>query len=356
MKSMDLPRFLEARSGVACDAEYLRTLVRLSDAELATQSALCETRAGELAREAESLAASNMAPFVQAEQTLSRARDLCSELRAAAGDAVELSLAVLRPAEHPYAAIRQLLQTDALVYAHISQIEALLSLPEYVREVVGAGDFARALDVAHTAERLRTRYPHSVLIKQVCGDVDRSMDGLKATLLKSLRETTKLPVLTKAVGHLRQLAPENLLQKFVDARWAFIQAQWASIPSQTRETQPLAYLKQVIEVHREQVFAVISAVNTVFAADSGRPCVGQFARSAVAALLAALREHAPRVHDPAERASLWLQLAFCASSLGRVGADFWELLDADVLSREEWAEARRSQQEMASKAIRAARA
>lgn len=348
---MDLLHFIETQSSVKCsDNEYLSTLVRLSDAELATQEALRETQVSELARESESLAVSNLTSFVNAQATLLKTRDLCKELQSASSNAVELSLAVLRPPEHPYTLIRHLLETDALVYTHITQIEALLQLPEYVREVVSAGDFTRALDVAHTAQRLHTRFPHSQLINSVYEDVEKSMTGLKSTLLKSLQTTAKLPLLTKAVGHLKQLAPANLQQKFVDARWTYIQAQWDAISNETRKTQPLAYLKQVVEIHREQVFAVISAVNTVFAGDSATYSINQFVRASIEVLLQFLRTNSPRITDKTERSNLWLQLAFCSNSLGRVGADYWGLLDEDILSKEEWEEARKSQQEMALKA------
>lgn len=389
--NMDLTQYIADRSGVEdVDIGYLKTVVRMSGPELTTQNTLLETRIKDLQSFEQSAAVESLPHFVTAADKLANIRDLAQELKTASSECLEMSLAVLRPSEHPYNAIKALLANEMLVYSQINRVQELMALPEYVKDCVMDGDFNKALDVAGVAARLHVRYPQSQLVLQIQNEVNRSMEGLKVTLYRSLRETSKLSILTKAVGHLRKLTSDNaqLEQDFIEARWLFIQDQWQAIPESTKTGQPYTYLKRVIEIHREQVFAVISAVNTVFRFDKNTSNVSrsvgdlaektmetnaktntnvntntntntrdnynisQFTRKSILALFTMLKSQAPLIKNPSERTSLWLQLAFCSSSLGRVGADFWDLLDEEIMSKQEWYDARQNQQEMASRASR----
>jgi len=338
------------------DHDYLDRLIRMPMSMLEKEQASLDAALSSTQTAEKTLAAKHSADFVVSKHSMNNLSDMMRELQQISVDAVEVSLATPKLPEKAYTVLHSLLSNEFVVYEQIDQIQELLSLPELVRDSVLHSDFTMALDLSAVADRLGVRFPHSELIQQVRKDVRKSITGMEDILRKSLRQAIRLPQLTRAVSYLRRMQTADLETVFIESRWQFLKSQWEIIPEQLKQTQPLAYLKRVVEIYREHVFATINGFQTIFKHDSDgsdNVAVSKFARNSLNMLLVLLRNHAPRVEDQGDRASLWLQLAFCAQSLGRIECDFWPFLDAEILTRQEWLEATQYQQNMAKRASRA---
>jgi len=129
---------------------------------------------------------------------------------------------------------------------------------------------------------------------------------------------------------------------------------------------PEKYVKRYLEVYREHVFATVGGFDTIFPVDdqssstrieanSSRADIqvkeqlmAEFLRATVQELRQTMDQVSPLITDKSARSSLWLQMAYCSQSLGRVGAEFWPTIQGDQTAgtNEEWAEAIQKQRDI----------
>lgn len=368
---MDIVGFIQqnAPPEARLDQDYLKRLYSMPPTLLNQEKKTLGASHDAMLESTQQLGASHVDSFTKTHQSIDRLELLARRLDQSAGEAQEGTLSTPRLPERSFRAIETLISNDLVLYENVDRVQELLSLPELVRDRVLDGEYAQALELAGMTKKLHLRYPKSGLVAQLNSDVQVSVESMRTTLLRSLREASKLSLLTKAVTYLREMHSLDLESVFIESRWYFLEnEQWGAIPPQLKRTQPFAYLKRFVDIYREHVFATINGFRVIFkhkpsnkeedsevggtagGAEGLENPLARFARKALVRLLGELREHAPLITNKTERSSLWLQLAFCSRSMGRVGADFWRLLDSDVLSEEEWKEASQNQQDTARRA------
>ncbi|ANB15564.1 Cog8p [Sugiyamaella lignohabitans] len=273
---------------------------------------------------------------------------------------------------------------DVLLLRNLEKIQDILELPSLTLTCVRNGFYSEALDLASHARRLGIRFNNIKIIQKVQEETEQIMKVMLLQLLKLLRETAKLPTLVKIISYLRRMQPiqslptaeanRQLHHLYISSRLHFIRNQWETLSP--LKQSPDKYLKRYIEVYREHVFATVGGFRTIFpqndlsqSGDStshqstvtGGPAsssiaskststtsrlLGEFLRTTVAELEAAIKSVGPLVTDKATRASLWLQLAYCSQSLGRVGGEFWPLVQGKPnppIPNVEWIEAIKKQ-------------
>jgi hypothetical protein len=255
---------------------------------------------------------------------------------------------------------------------NLDKIQDILELPSLTLACVRNGLYSEALDLASHCRRLGIRYKNINIIQQIQLETEKVMKTMLLQLVKLLRETTKLPTLIKIVSYLRRMQPfqsaphatRQLQQLFLVSRLAYIRSQW-SILAPLKQT-PEKYVKRYLEVYREHVFATVGGFDTIFPVDdqssstrieanSSRADIqvkeqlmAEFLRATVQELRQTMDQVSPLITDKSARSSLWLQMAYCSQSLGRVGAEFWPTIQGDQTAgtNEEWAEAIQKQRDI----------
>ncbi|KAH7130197.1 Dor1-like family-domain-containing protein [Dendryphion nanum] len=246
-------------------------------------------------------------------------------------------------------------------------------------------NYASALDLHAHIKRLSTLYPNSNLVSSLATQAEQEMKTMTTNLITSLQHPSiKLAGAMRTIGWLRRVAPEldeswsadqarmgsgegslgalflvcrlrclesmlsalDPLRELADQETELRSKSGSATTSWGQQTE--RYLKRYIETFREQSFAIISMYKDIFpsalppppAADTAAPPVQpltglqhnslQPIPSALATfplhladlLFDTLRTYLPNVQDKSSRDSLLTQVLYCASSLGRRGADF----------------------------------
>lgn len=249
-----------------------------------------------------------------------------------------------------------------MLLKNLEKIQDILELPSLAMACVRNGYYAEALDLASHARRLRVRYPNIKIIDQIQEDIGKVLNTMMVQLLKLLRQQVKLPTLIKIFSYLQRMHPFNssehnpskqLQQLYFASRLHFIRGQLQTLtPFKTQS--PEKYVKRYLEIYREHVFATIIGFKSIFPeteVSANQKLVAQFLRTTVTDLQTVVQEVVPEITDSATRNSLWLQVAYCSQSLGRVGGDFWPAIQGsvDCIDNSEWFEALRKQQDISSR-------
>ncbi|KAF2737398.1 Dor1-domain-containing protein [Polyplosphaeria fusca] len=268
-------------------------------------------------------------------------------------------------------------------------------------------NYASALDLHAHIKRLYTLYPNSQMISSLSSQAEQEMKTMTTNLITSLQsQGIKLAGAMRTIGWLRRVAPE------LDESWSsksasslssgegslgalFLVCRLACLESMLSALDPLReladqettaranakgrkpsnagwaagqqtgrYLKQYIEIFREQSFAVISMYKSIFPSALPAPAPGVEPESPAPAVKAVagaennplqpipsalatfplhlvdmlfdtLKTYLPNVQDRSSRDSLLTQVLYCAGSLGRLGGDFSmmiALLEEDLRS------------------------
>ncbi|GAB7358897.1 hypothetical protein MBLNU230_g4118t1 [Neophaeotheca triangularis] len=194
-----------------------------------------------------------------------------------------------------------------------------------------------APDLADPSHLAKTRNLSTKSLSLSNSSTAAGSDGALGTLFLICRLNTLNETLA-ALEPLRDLAEQERQQK----------------PAQTTTgAQTERYLKRYIEIFREQSFNILSMYKSIFPSglpapestnqdttnttdptpqtDSSQPQdpllplpapVASFSLHLVHLLTMTLRTHLPTIHSRSSRESLLTQVFYCASSLGRLGADF----------------------------------
>lgn len=251
---------------------------------------------------------------------------------------------------------------SVMLLKNLEKIQDILELPSLAMACVRNGYYAEALDLASHTRRLRVRYPNIKVIDQIQEDIGKVMNTMTVQLFKLLRQQVKLPTLIKIFSYLQRMHPFNasehnsskqLQQLYFASRLYFIRNQLQTL-TPFKSQSPEKYLKRYLEIYREHVFATIVGFKSIFPeteVNANQKLVAEFLRTTVTELQAVVQEVVPEITDPTIRNSLWLQVAYCSQSLGRVGGDFWPAIQGniDCIQNEEWFEALKKQQDISSR-------
>ncbi|KAI9171894.1 Conserved oligomeric Golgi complex subunit [Paramyrothecium foliicola] len=226
--------------------------------------------------------------------------------------------------------------------------------------------YSSTLDLYAHVRRLASLYPDSALISSVLNESDAAIRQMAADMIATLRAPSlKLAASLRTMGWLKRIIPDlvqgvpvedALPAMFLVSRLCTLGdtldalGPLRKLADEERERQGKAsqtwsggqqaekYLKRYIEVFREHSFSIVSVFRslgasfpstTADASDSLRPlptALSTLPLHLVEMLLATLRTYLPTVKDQASRESILTQVLYCASSLGRLGADFGMLL------------------------------
>lgn len=281
-------------------------------------------------------------------------------------------------------------QSASVLLRNTDKVIEILELPSLVQACVRNSYYAEALDLWSLARRLVLRYPNHAIVADINTKVDAEIrQVMAAKLVKSLRTSTKMSTVSKSVGYLKRivgtgggstasktasksagtqpsalaLTPTSIQLLFLASRLDFIKAQWATIESLKKSGSSHSYLKRYIEIFREHVFATVSTSQSLFGTSgsdattatnittigNNNRLTSQYIDQTVNCLYSTLKEQAPRVFPPVALKSIWLQLAYCSQSLGRVGAEFWPMMQAKQdcpIPNGEWLEAIQKQRDL----------
>lgn len=242
------------------------------------------------------------------------------------------------------------------VLENLDVLVDIFEIPQLMDTCVRNGYYSEAMDLTSHVSLLTMRYGNIPNIQDVREKVQRSSDMMLIQLISLLRGSIKLPAAMNVIGYLRQMnsfETENELRLlFLKCRDDYLNRRLDSIKKVgTTETEltkdwqrigrdSFEYIKQYIDVIREQVFEIITQYSSVFSDDaksygaSADSKVGSTQLLTAGATLAdyvahilenmerKMDEHLINIKDISQISSLLTQLMYCGMSLGRVGLDF----------------------------------
>jgi hypothetical protein len=208
------------------------------------------------------------------------------------------------------------------------------------------GNYAEALDLEAHAAALARRFPDIQVICDVAAEAEAGVRGIRATLLMTLREHAKLPVLAKAIGLLRRmkaLGEDELALAFLAGRVSNLNASLAAIERDGADQleEAARYLKRYIDVFRENLHEIVTQFSTIFlerphtdgTQTDSVPIVrahshllGEVAHHVIELLISVLNFTLPHISDPSALNTLLSQLSYCGSAFARIGLDFRSML------------------------------
>lgn len=343
-----LAEYLRECSGEPIDEDFLKRIQSLPPSLLSSENTQVAVGLDTVRKAAADAASKHIVVFTKCQSAAKELSELRLELDTTTRRSAERAKSVPAASSQSFELARAVREEPLRLYSRIDQIQDFIGLPELVNACVAQGNYSQVLDLAGLAARLHGRYPGNKTVVNIFKSVDQAVESLKKLLTRVLRESGRLSQLVKAVSFLRRMgiSDKELHLLLARSRLSFLERQWTHLGSVfDKERAAYVYLKRYIELFREHVFATISAYNTIFG-DHGMEQIARFVRTATFELLETLKECTPRISSQADLSALYLQLAYCAQSLGRVGADFTPLLK-DVLSASKWKETLVRQQEIA---------
>ncbi|KAF8753687.1 Dor1 protein [Rhizoctonia solani] len=222
--------------------------------------------------------------------------------------------------------IQQSRSRASLVLEQHDKLLDVLTIPQLIEMCSRNGNYAEALDLAAHAATLANRFPDIQVICDVAAEAEAGVRSIRATLLMTLREHAKLPVLAKAVGRVANL----------NASLASIERDGAD---QLEESA--RYLKRYIDVFRENLHEIVTQFSTIFLerpyTDSVQTgsipilqvhthLLGEVAHHVIELLRSVLSFTLPHISDPSALNALLSQLSYCGSAFARIGLDFRSML------------------------------
>ncbi|KAB5594547.1 Dor1 family protein [Ceratobasidium theobromae] len=234
----------------------------------------------------------------------------------------------------------------SLVLEQHDKLLDVLTIPQLIDMCSRNGHYAEALDLSAHAATLASRFPDIQVICDVAAEADTCVRGIRATLLMTLREPTKLPALAKAVALLRRmksLEENELALAFLTGRVAHLNASLKAIEregsDQFEETS--RYLKRYIDVFRENLHEIVTQFSTIFLERASieevqhgpipivelhNYLLGEVAHHVVEILHTVLSFSLAHISDPSALNALLSQLSYCGSAFARIGLDFRSML------------------------------
>lgn len=350
--------------------EYLNHLRALPRSGIESEKSYLDTSHHSIQNTLISLTQTSHRQFIESTESLSKFTELFGNFQNISHDFQANQLTALDTDVHHVGDIRtnhaqheQGSGEAVMLLKNLEKIQDILELPSLAMACVRNGYYAEALDLASHTKRLRTRYSNIKVIDQIQKDIDKVMNTMMIQLLKLLRQQVKLPTLIKVFSYLPRMYPFNtnddsensskqLQQLYFASRLHFIRNQLNTLVP--LKQSPDKYLKRYLEIFREHVFATVVGFRSIFPeteVQENQPLVADFLRTTVKELREIIEEIAPQITDHTIRNSLWLQIAYCSQSLGRVGGDFWPGIQGNIesIQNEEWFEALKKQKDISKR-------
>jgi hypothetical protein len=296
-----------------------------------------------------------------------RATDLCQAVPRLEARAEGFSTAFSKASDSKMLARRK----QALrLLQNSERLVGVMELPPLLTSAVltNPTTYSSTLDLYAHVRRLASLYPDSELISSVLSEADAAIRQMAVDMIATLRAPgLKLAAALRTMGWLKRIIPDLVedvptedalpamflvsrlctlgdtldaldpMRKLADEERArHVNASQSQSWSGGQQAE--RYMKRYIEVFREHSFSIVSvfkSISTSFAPtigdanDSTRPlptALSALPLHLVEMLLTTLRMYLPAVKDQASRESILTQVLYCASSLGRLGADFGMLL------------------------------
>ncbi|GAB5585352.1 hypothetical protein Unana1_00252 [Umbelopsis nana] len=251
-------------------------------------------------------------------------------------------------------------QKTEKVLDNLDVLVDIFEIPQLMDTCIRNGYYSEAMDLTAHVSLLMMRYGNSPTIQTINEKVQRSSDMMLIQLITLLRGPIKLPTAMNVIGYLRQMSSfetENELRLlFLRCRGDYLNQRLEHVKKisaidtdgktdwQRLGRDSFEYLKQYVDVIREQVFEIITQYSAMFS-DDGKLYGGQeeSAQGNTSQLLTAgatladyvifvldqmrrtIDEHLVNIKDISQLSSLLTQLMYCGMSLGRVGLDFRSL-------------------------------
>lgn len=242
---------------------------------------------------------------------------------------------------------------DLLILRNLDKIQDLLEIPTLALACVRNGYYSETLDLAAHVKRIGIRFGNLSIISSIDKEIEKVLETMQTQLTQQLCEGIKLPKQIKIMGYLKRMklpADENgerklpssaiLQHLYLVCRLQYLRNLYSSIES-LKTSSPASYLKKYIEFFREHTFSTITGFQPIFGTHSDPKLISEFLKTAVEELYNEIVELSPVLTDLSVRSSLWLQLAYCSQSLGRVGGEFWPAFQERsdcLISKQEWEE------------------
>ncbi|KAG8806092.1 hypothetical protein FRC17_005183, partial [Serendipita sp. 399] len=245
-----------------------------------------------------------------------------------------------------------------LVLDQHEKLADLLEIPALLDSCSRNGQYQDALELVNHATSVGKQFEDSeydaermAILRSLQREVEGGVRLMLGSLIETLKGRSKLPILYKAIGFLRELGgwnEEELAVLFLCCRGASIDnlhsanetAQIGSAgPNDTRRDMA-KYLRGYIDIFREGVHDLVSAYTTIFldhaqniqggssgARDELIFLLSVFTGNQISSLMHTLSTHLPSVHDFTSLLSLLTQLNYCGTSFARIGLEFRPLLN-----------------------------
>lgn len=236
--------------------------------------------------------------------------------------------------------IAQSRREAALLGRNESRLQDLLDVPDIVKTCVAAGHYTEASDLSLYLNRIQARHPNSALLGSLVEETQEQMQQMALQLLSLLNTPLKLAMALKVVGFLRRTGSfreEELRFLFLKGRYDALLNTFAA--AEGFKPHPEKYVKKYVEIFREQVFAIITQYNSIFAAshegDSGTDSetgalehnlLPYFTQRVILNLQDMIREYVPQVESQTTKNTLLTQVLYTSQSLARVGCEFINLV------------------------------
>ncbi|CAE6465153.1 unnamed protein product [Rhizoctonia solani] len=242
--------------------------------------------------------------------------------------------------------IQQSRSRASLVLEQHDKLLDVLTIPQLIDMCSRNGNYAEALDLAAHAAALASRFPDIQVTCDVAAEAEAAVRGIRATLLMTLREHAKLPVLAKSIGLLRRmkvLSEDELALAFLAGRVSNLNASLTAIERDGADQleEAARYLKRYIDVFRENLHEIVTQFSTIFLerpntdgvqagsvpiVQAHTHLLGEVAHHVIEMLLSVLNFTLPHISDPSALNALLSQLSYCGSAFARIGLDFRSML------------------------------
>jgi hypothetical protein len=251
-------------------------------------------------------------------------------------------------------------QRTSKVLENLDVLVDIFEIPQLMDTCVRNGYYSEAMDLTAHVSLLLMRYENIPIIQNIHEKVQRSSDMMLIQLISLLRGPIKLPAAMNVIGYLRQMSSfetENELRLlFLRCRGDYLNQRLEHVKKisaidsegktdwQRLGRDSFEYIKQYVDVIREQVFEIITQYSSMFS-DNGKLYGGQdestkgneprlltagatladYVTFVLEEMRRTIDEHLINIKDISQLSSLLTQLMYCGMSLGRVGLDFRSL-------------------------------
>ncbi|KAI9290072.1 Dor1-like family-domain-containing protein [Umbelopsis sp. AD052] len=328
--------------------DYVTTLTSMSLEDLHAQPHKLTQEDSAVEREIMTLAFKEYPTFIRAEKCRSdigdsfvKMEDQLNNLSQSLPDFEDLCKEFSTEAK----ALTEERQKTEKVLEDLDVLVDIFEIPQLMDTCVRNGYYSEAMDLTSHVSLLLMRYNNIPIIQNIHEKVQRSSDMMLIQLISLLRGPIKLPAAMNVIGYLRQMSSfetENELRiLFLRCRGDYLNQRIEHVKKVRRDS--FEYIKQYIDVIREQVFEITTQYSSMFSdklygstddlTQSGTTemllTAGATLSDYITYILEEMRrtieEHLVNIKDISQLSSLLTQLMYCGMSLGRVGLDFRSL-------------------------------